>query len=601
MKQKKFFFIPPAVLAGVLLIIVPVFVGMTHDRLKRQEEFFTQKLLEKGISLIRTFEAGTRAGMLNMHWGAKRIQTLLTETALQPDVVYMMITTREGRILSHSDASLVDGNYSDMPMVSKDDIDPFLVYHRVLNPKKKQAVFEVYKRFVPIHDKKKERPGRMHRMHIEESLSGMQPNGSQTSDIQMNRDKDWSQQYLKHKGHPDSGSAEHYMIAGLSMDRVRIAGNRLVKKTVWQAVVYFLLVCAGMVTLFAFQAYRSTKASLSTVKAYSDAVIQNMPAGLVTMDKNGKVTAMNAAAKRILGNTIDRIFPQLKELMGDVQKDAQALTREISLEIEADKKLLLDLTASAIQNSEGELTGFLFLFKDLTLLKELKQQVETNKRLAAIGKLAAGVAHEIRNPLSSIKGFATYFSRRYKENEKDRDTARIMVKEVDRINRSITQLLEFAKPMSVEKTSVDVSAIIAHSLKLVEHDLGKNKIYAGIKSSLTSQTIFTDGDRLNQVLLNLYMNAIQAMPENGTLDIRINDVDPGGIEIQVCDNGPGIDEQTLEQIFEPYFTTRATGTGLGLSIVHRIMENLGGSISVDSTINQGTCFKLFLPKGNDHE
>ncbi len=600
MKQKKEFFIPPAVLIGVLLILVPVFVGMTHDRLKRQEEFITQKLVEKGISLIRTFEAGTRAGMFNMRWGAQRIQTLLMETALQPDVAYMMITTKAGRILSHSNAVLVGEDYTDMPVVSQNDINPALVYHRILNQNNSRTVFEVYKRFVPVHDKKMGGPGRMHRMrmHMEENFSDIHMNG-----IQMNgsKEKDWSRQYLEEKDKAASGPAEHYIIAGLSMDRASIARKKLVRQTLLQGGVYFLLVCAGMIAVFAFQAYRSAKASLSRVKAYSDTVIQNMPAGLVTMDKNGVVTAMNAAAKRILGEPTDQMLPQLIRLTDEVQTDSKILIREISLEIEPDNIILLDLTASAIQNSEAQLTGFLFLFKDLTQLKKLKQQVEINKRLAAIGKLAAGVAHEIRNPLSSIKGFATYFGRRYQENETDRETARIMVKEVDRINRSITQLLEFAKPLSVEKTIIDLKAVIAHSLKLVEHDIEKSKICVSIQSSLTSPHIFTDGDRLNQVLLNLYMNAIHALPENGILDIRVMDADPQTIEIQICDNGSGMDEQTLEQVFEPYFTTRATGTGLGLSIVHRIMENLGGSIRVESIIDQGSCFKLFLPKGDASE
>jgi len=222
--------------------------------------------------------------------------------------------------------------------------------------------------------------------------------------------------------------------------------------------------------------------------------------------------------------------------------------------------------------------------------------VETNRRLAAIGKLAAGVAHEIRNPLSSIKGFATYFGKRYEENSSDRQTADIMVKEVERINRSITQLLEFAKPMSVEKKPVDINVMIEHSLKLVYHDIVQKKIQTKVDINLEKPLIYTDGDRMNQVLLNLYINAIQAMEEDGKLGISVQEKEQQGIiEIMVKDNGAGISKETLNLIFDPYFTTRPTGTGLGLSIVHTIIENLGGSIKVQSTKGEGSCFIINLP------
>ena len=230
------------------------------------------------------------------------------------------------------------------------------------------------------------------------------------------------------------------------------------------------------------------------------------------------------------------------------------------------------------------------------LKRLLKKQVETNKRLAAIGKLAAGVAHEIRNPLSSIKGFATYFGKRYRENEADKETAHIMVKEVERINRSITQLLEFAKPLSVEKTRVNIKEMIDHSLKLVHQDLIQKQIETKVIIESQNHVIYTDGDRMNQVLLNLYINAIAALDYKGILEIKVEDTaDQGQIEIQVSDNGMGMDGKTLDLIFDPYFTTRSSGTGLGLSIVYRIIENLGGHIRVESKKGRGTSFIINLP------
>jgi two-component system sensor histidine kinase HydH len=171
-----------------------------------------------------------------------------------------------------------------------------------------------------------------------------------------------------------------------------------------------------------------------------------------------------------------------------------------------------------------------------------------------------------------------------------------MVKEVERINRSVTQLLEFAKPMAIEKKQVDIKEMITHSLKLVHHDLGQKNIETRVNIDTKKKIIHTDGDRMNQVLLNLYINAIEALDDKGILEIQVQDTKTDDqIQIRVKDNGKGIDEESLDLIFDPYFTTRSTGTGLGLSIVHRIIENLEAGIRVESKKNTGTCFIINLP------
>lgn len=580
--------VSPFLLAGVLLILLPIFTFMTLDRLERQKEFFTQRLLEKGISLIRTFEAGTRAGMGTMRWGAQRIQAMLTETSLQPEVVYMMITSKDGRILAHSDPAMVGKIFDAMPGELKTDEDATLVYHRLQAQKQGSDVFEVYKRFVPV------RPNFMHgRIHslMMERKDRLPPGPEIGRDIM-----DWSRPYLQSREGRMPEPAEHYIFAGLSMERERFARDRLLKETIWRGVLFFILGCVGMVALFAFQAYRSARASLTRVKAFSDNVIQNMPSGLVTLNTDFHITFMNRAAREIFNQDVSKPFPEMLELIREMEVSQKGVNREISLSVTPDRRIGLDITSSLIKDSENKVTGYVFLFRDLTQIRELKKQVETNKRLAAIGKLAAGVAHEIRNPLSSIKGFATYFGKRYEKNEADRETAQIMVKEVERINRSITQLLEFAKPLSVEKKQVDIEKMITHSLKLVHHDLEMKKIETTVRIDTKKAVIQTDGDRMNQVLLNLYINAVAALEQGGTLAIEVTDVlDKEQIEIRVKDDGVGIDTESLDQIFDPYFTSRPTGTGLGLSIVHRIIENLGGHIRVESKKGQGACFIINLP------
>lgn len=589
-KKKSFPFISPILIAGILLILLPIFTVITVDRLERQKEFSTQRLLEKGVSLIRTFEAGTRTGMFTMRWGAQRIQAMLLETSLQPEVIYIMITSKKGRILAHSDESMVGRMFDAMPEIEKITKDSGSVLHRVRQPEGKEELFEVIKRFVPVRPKSMRRHLQKHgsKSHLFESPP-------EQEDAQI-KNRDWSSSYLQDQDEKMPGMPEHYIFAGLSMEREKLARKRVLRGTVWRGVFFLLLGCAGMVALFAFQAYRSARASLTRVTAFSDNMIQNMPSGMVTMNLDYEITFMNRAAKDIFKSDLTTPFPQLIELIHELKTSKGSVTREINLSMEFDRRVWVEITASPIKDSDNRIMEFLFLFRDLTQVRELKKQVETNERLAAIGKLAAGVAHEIRNPLSSIKGFATYFGKRYEKNATDKETALIMVKEVERINRSITQLLEFAKPMSVEKKKVDIKEVITHSLKLVHHDLVQKNIQTKVAIDTKNTVIQTDGDRMNQVLLNLYINAIAALEDGGMLEIRVQDAgQEGRVEIRVMDNGKGISEASLDQIFDPYFTTRSSGTGLGLSIVHRIIENLNGHIHVESTEGHGTCFIINLP------
>ena len=602
MKKNRFPLISPLLFAGILLILLPIFTFMTLDRLKKQKEFSTQRFLGRGISLIRTFEAGTRTGLFTMGWGARRIQTMLYETSLQPEIVYMMITSKSGKILAHSDASMVGKNFHAMPAITGIKQDVSLFNHRVRLRQDQTQVFEVFKQFTPLSRKFKGR-----HMRMQEML--MHGDNIKTDLNKFNRkNREWCQPYLRNQNRNVRAASQNYIFAGLSMANEKIARIRLLKYTIWRGFFFFVLGCAGFIALFAFQGYRSAKASLSQVKAFSDNVIENMPSGLITMNLDHKIISINKTAQDIFGVNLSHQLPQLIEFIKKLKLSQGIINQEINFNIAPEttagttpdeiqsRSIDLDMTASTIKDSEDKITGFLFLFKDLTQIKDLKKQVETNKRLAAIGKLAAGVAHEIRNPLSSIKGFATYFGKRYEDNSSDKQTAQIMVKEVERINRSITQLLEFAKPMNIEKQPVNISDLIEHSLKLVHHDIVQKKIQTKIDINLKTPMIYTDGDRMNQVLLNLYINAIQAMEENGKLFISVQEKKPeGSIEIVVEDSGSGIDQENLDQIFDPYFTTRSTGTGLGLSIVHTIVENLGGSIKVQSTKGKGTFFIIDLP------
>jgi two-component system sensor histidine kinase HydH len=278
----------------------------------------------------------------------------------------------------------------------------------------------------------------------------------------------------------------------------------------------------------------------------------------------------------------------------------RVIEKELDSPLPDGRVVPLNVTVSSLRAEDGSLWGSVVLLRDLTEVRSLKREVETSRRLASLGRLAAGVAHEIRNPLSSIKGFATYFRDRYKDHPDDQKTAEIMIHEVDRLNRVITQLLEFARPAAIQKRSTSLKSLIQHSLKMIEKQASAKQIQIRWTNPPNLGEISVDPDRINQVLLNLYLNAIEAMEHGGILSVSLTrEEDSLWVKIAVSDTGTGIGREDLEHIFDPYFTTKQSGTGLGLAIVHKIVEAHNGEVRAESEPGQGTTVSVFLPVGQE--
>jgi two-component system sensor histidine kinase HydH len=225
----------------------------------------------------------------------------------------------------------------------------------------------------------------------------------------------------------------------------------------------------------------------------------------------------------------------------------------------------------------------------------LQAEVTRQERLAAMGTLAAGVAHEIRNPLSSIKGFATYFRAKFEPGSRDRELAEVMIGEADRLNRVVSELLELTRPTELRLADTDPAELLTHALKLIEGDCRSRGI--SVRTGFAgAPRVSLDADRMLQALLNLLLNAVQAMPDGGVLTVSAQAV-RDRLELRVADTGRGIPRQDLERVFDPYFTTRNQGTGLGLATVRTIVEAHGGRVRIASEQGRGTEVTLDLPGG----
>ncbi len=238
--------------------------------------------------------------------------------------------------------------------------------------------------------------------------------------------------------------------------------------------------------------------------------------------------------------------------------------------------------------------GFLS-FLTLRGLKDSQKELRRSERLAALGQMAAGVAHELRNPLSSIKGLALLMKSGGKNSGGANDeTAELLVGEVDRLNRGIEELLDYAKPDQLKLSRVNINGIIKKTSSLLAVDLDSLNIQLDLQLDSDIPNIPGDEDKLNRLLLNLSLNAVQAMEQGGCLTISTRDVGKT-VMITVADNGSGITEDHMKKIFDPYFTTKSAGTGLGLAMCAKIVEEHGGEITISSTITEGTVVEVKLP------
>ena len=227
--------------------------------------------------------------------------------------------------------------------------------------------------------------------------------------------------------------------------------------------------------------------------------------------------------------------------------------------------------------------------------KQLQEATARKEKLVALGHLAAGVAHEIRNPLSSIKGLAKYFAERTPADGEAHQLAQVMAKEADRLNRVVSELLELVRPAHLTYQSVDLNDVITHSLQLISQDAASRAITLAFTAQPALCRIQADPDRLKQVLLNLYLNAVHAISRDGVITVAVRECGDGRVKVSVADSGKGMTAEQLQAIFTPYFTTKADGTGLGLAVVQNIVEQHGGTIHAESAPGEGALFTLYLP------
>ena len=377
------------------------------------------------------------------------------------------------------------------------------------------------------------------------------------------------------------------------------------------------LVMASLVAWLAVRYRRNYEAEirakteeLEKMRDYLYTIINDSAEAIIGMDLNGKVTSWNKAAEQIygysekemLGQGFERLLPEYLLKDQELQNISNVVAEKgfirsfVTERITKDgRKIYVAITRTALRDKNGNLVGSSSIVRDITKIKEMENKLIESERLAAVGELAASVAHEIKNPLAGIRSASEIIRDSFQEGDPKLEMIDEIIHQIDRLDRTIKDLLIFARPKALVKEECNVNDIINRVLTLLKEDPAREGVKIETALSEKLPPIKIDHQQIEQVFFNVGLNAIQALDHHGTLTIRTYEKDSMSF-ISFQDTGAGIPETIRNQIFKPFFTTKVKGTGLGLSIVKKIVSSHGGEIVLESEEGKETTFTICLPQ-----
>jgi two-component system sensor histidine kinase PilS (NtrC family) len=365
------------------------------------------------------------------------------------------------------------------------------------------------------------------------------------------------------------------------------------------------------------------RATALDIAALAEDIVRSLSSGLVTLDESGVIVSVNAAAATILGATADTLVggmlvDRIPAIAPLIARAAHVPVRRSEITLPRDGALLyLGVSVSPLSDGRGRVRGRVINFSDLTELRRKDLELKQKERLAAIGRLAAGVAHEIRNPLAAISGSVELLSANPQVGEDSAQLMQIVLREVDRLNGMIGDLLTYARPRPPVLIESDLPELLAETVRVFAQDRGHASIsvktlppldrlassrpgtqpprsHAAADANRPAGRVMMDAGQMRQVVWNLLRNAADATPAGGEIAVALAEVD-GSLGFEVVDSGAGIAPEDLDRVFDPFFTTKDTGTGLGLATVHRIIEDHHARIDITSEVGRGTRVRVLIP------
>jgi len=566
---KRFLSLPALgfILASLLLACVLAIV--TWLNLNREERFMEGFLLQEAETLIRAFEAGARTSMMMGPRGGS-LTTLVTETAREQSVAYILIRDEKGHTIAEGGSLPETGEIQS----GEEVLGNSQPYARFLEGPNGQRIYEIAKEFNPL-------------IMMPRNMS------------MMSRFRNW----CSNPGSNSHSECRQIIYLGLYTGDFDAARSEDVKQSLILLGILFLLSSGGLYALLLAQKAQVTRAALENMELYTNNVINSMPAGLISLDTESRIVTVNRAAQDIFHLSEADMRGKPLTQLGNTEKCAIAALLKSGQEFidqpleclgPDGKKIPLKVSASLLRDREGLLRGMVLILRDQREIRAMEDALERSRRHAALGRMAAGVAHEIRNPLGTLRGFAQYFSTAAKQDAQAKEYADLMVGEVDRLNRTVSALLQFSRPRSPEIETLELERIARKSLTFVQDDADTKGVDLRLQLAEPALSLNADPDLLQQVLLNLLQNSLAATEPGGWISLGADRTD-SNIRLWVEDSGKGLTQEEQEKMFDPFYTTRKDGTGLGLSLVQQIIEQHQGYIETACEPGQGCRITVFLP------
>ena len=359
---------------------------------------------------------------------------------------------------------------------------------------------------------------------------------------------------------------------------------------------------------------------LIETKNFLESIVEKAGDAISVVDLDGKVLYWNEGATRIYGYQKEEVLGKkladflysrdvksrdeeeksTEGLMSQVKAGKVIPNVEVKRQTKEGKEIITSMTISPLKDAEGRIVGASRICKDITHLKKAEERLVLAERLSSLGELTAGVAHELRNPLAGIKINTQVLSRKKDLPEMEKRLLNSTQEGIEKIQKIVDEMLHFAKPKPFHFKEEEINEVVDKSLAILQTKLKKGNISSVFEGAQGLPKLRIDIHQIQQVLINLMLNAIQAMEDGGTLSVRAFLEDEDGVAIEVRDTGIGIPRAHLKKVFDPFFTTKSEGTGLGLSISLKILENHGATIDVVSEAGKGSAFTIHFPGVKNH-
>ena len=556
--NRRTLYFPAVTLTALTFTLTVILAISTYRNLHRELEQMEESLLREGMALLRLFQTVVHNSYQALPGETAQVQQFASAVAPNEDIAYIYLFNHQGRILAHTNPQQVG-----------------------------------------------------HQIH------GSIPQGEEI--LKLRRD-DTAEHIFEIRRPFSPGSSQlpidHYLGLGLKMNALEQThlGDR--RHTMMMAAMLILLGSGSLFFILVVQNFYLVQRTLNHMESYTHYVVESMANGLISLDASGIVTTINRAAAELTGCSeagaqslgADAILPEhAHEIRGVLGNDYTILNKEIVCQRPDGSSIPVNLSATQVKDEHGNKLGVVILLHDLREIKELQERAKHAEHLASIGRMAATVAHEIRNPLSSIRGFAQYFAALFSE-EKDEDSqftgeeqiyALAMMEESNRLNQVVSDLLNYARPMELKIDPFSIETLFENTVRQIRLETEAKGLDIIQEIQAPMPLVKLDLDRMLQVLLNLTQNSLGAMPNGGKLILKAAWMAKRkNVRIEISDTGRGIPEEAKPRLFDPFFTTKTRGTGLGLAIVRKIIEAHGGEVEVQSEEGEGTKVILVLPQSS---